>query len=244
MILVAEEAISTPKIEKIVFPGKLLGNFNDIKEKVSQIPFYSSTLENNELTIVRVESRNIKKMPYLFYIVLVDPDKLTVLYSVPQDASESLRRSTILKHLTSLISIIADHYNVDEGIFSQYIDSTLDKLLNSLSQTYSTIFNKYESLVNEYREIKRSNLELTSSNRNLTIQASQLTSENKILAEQLKRLQAYSDEALMSLVEDWIEVHNNTIDLDEFSKTYKLSPPRVEEILDRMVSMGYLELRT
>ena len=86
-------------------------------------------------------------------------------------------------------------------------------------------------------------MNVSASNRNLTVQTSMLTADNKNLVEQLKTLQTYSDNALMAMVQDWLEVHNETIDIEQFAKTYKLSSPRVEEILDKMVSMGYLRLK-
>ena len=75
------------------------------------------------------------------------------------------------------------------------------------------------------------------------MQTSQLNDENKKLKEDLSALQKYSDQALMNMIMDWIEVHNSTIDVGEFSKTYNIVQPRIEQILDKMVSQGYLELK-
>jgi DNA-binding IclR family transcriptional regulator len=47
----------------------------------------------------------------------------------------------------------------------------------------------------------------------------------------------------MVMIEDWIESHSDTIDIMEFSKTYRLTAPRVEQMLNKMVSMGYIELK-
>lgn len=243
MIGVPEETIPNPKTEKIVFSGKMIGSFKEIKSRVDKIPFYSSKLEEKQLTIVRVESRNIRKAPYLFYIIIIRDDSITVIYSLPYDASGSMRRAQILKDLAGLISVTADHYFVNEGAFFQYVDSVLDSILSGLSKEYSTLFNNYESLLNEYRETKKLNIELSSSNRNLTVDASHLSQENKILGDKLGKLQKYSDEYLMAAIEDWLEVHNSTIDINEFSKAYDIISTRVEEILDKMVSTGYLQLK-
>ena len=119
----------------------------------------------------------------------------------------------------------------------------IDNLINGMSQSYSTLFNKHDALLSEYMELKKLVKELSISNRNLTIQTSQLNDENKLIGEQLKSLQTYSNDALMAMIEDWIEVHNSSIDVGEFSKTYKVPEPRVEQVLDKMVSMGYIELK-
>ena len=231
-------------MEKIIFPGKILTSFDAIKTKLSQIPFYSIGLEDDGLTVARVESRNIRKMPYLFYLMKIAKEGIEIVYSVPQDTSESLRRTSILRDLASMLSNLSEDYELSQGELLQYTDSTLDKLITGLSQSYSTLFNKYDSMLDEYRALKRLNLELSSSNRNLTIQTAQLSTENKSLSAELEKLQKYSDESLMSIIQEWIEVHNNTIDIEIFAKNYGITAPRVEEILDKMVSAGYLEVQS
>jgi hypothetical protein len=48
----------------------------------------------------------------------------------------------------------------------------------------------------------------------------------------------------MALVEEWIQVHGNSIDIMEFGKSHDVAPTRVEQILDKMISLGYIELKT
>jgi hypothetical protein len=233
-----------PKVEQIEFPGKLLTSLEEVKGKLAVVPFYSFQLGADKLEIVRVESRNVKKKPFLFYMIEISKDKLDVTYSLIPGGSDRLRRATVIENLASLLAMISDSFQIDSAKFYQYIDSVMDNLLNGLSQSYSMLFNKYDSLLNEYIETKRLLGELSNSNRNLTIQTSQLSEENKNLNEQLKSLQTYTDEALMAMVEDWIEVHNSSIDIGEFSKTYKVPEPRVEQILDKMASLGFIELKS
>ncbi len=242
--IVVEESIPAPKMEKITFPGKLLTTFDAIKSKLAVIPFYSTGLDADALTIARVESRNIHKMPYLFYIIMIKRDGVEAVYSIPPDTSSDMRRANILRSVCAILALVTDDYTVSQTELLQYADSTLDKLLAGITPSYSTLFNKYDGMLEEYRAFKRLNLELSSSNRNLTIQAAQLSAENKAQKAELEKLQKYSDESLMSMVEDWIEVHNNSIDIDLFSKTYSINAPRVEEILDKMVARGFLEVQS
>ncbi len=233
-----------PRVERITFSGKMMGSFDQAKAKLSDMPFFSVKASSDQLSIARVESRNIHKKPFLFYIITFTEEELNVVYSIAPDTSEKLRRLYVIKNLASILSLISGYYQIDYIKFFQYVDSSIDDALNGLSQNYSTIFNKYDSLLTEYRELKRLNLELASANRNLTIQTAQLDEENKQLKNQLKTLQTYSDEALMAMVGDWIETHSSSIDVDEFAQTYKLSVPRIEQILDKMVSQGYIDLKS
>ncbi|MEM0086892.1 MAG: hypothetical protein QW346_01750 [Candidatus Micrarchaeaceae archaeon] len=238
----AEEVL--PKVEELALAGKLVGTFEQMRDKLSALPFYSIKLDSNSLTLLRVESRNIRKEPFLFYIITFQPEGVSIVYSIAQDTSEKIRKLTIIKNLMSVLSIVNDYYKVDETKLFQYVDSGIEDMLNSLSEGYSSIFNKYDALVAEYRELKRQNLELAASNRNLTIQASQLSDDNKKLTAELNALKTFSDESLMAMIEDWIIAHNNSIDVNEFANNYKIPPPRVEQILDKMVSLGYIELKS
>lgn len=239
--MVEEE--QAPRIEEVEFPGKLATTLEAIKTKVLQIPFYTAKLSGGELDIIRVESVNVHKMPFLFYIIKVRPDSIVLLYSIIPNTSERLRRATALGGLAAVLAMAGADFRIDEAKFFQYIDSAIGDVLGGMTESYSTLFNKYDALVAGYTELKKLAQDLTVSNRNLTIQTSQLSEENKRLQSQLSDLQTYSDDALMAMVQDWIEVHNSSIDITEFAKTYKLTEPRVEQILDKMVSMGYMELK-
>jgi DNA-binding IclR family transcriptional regulator len=45
------------------------------------------------------------------------------------------------------------------------------------------------------------------------------------------------------MVQDWLEAHDATIDINAFAKNFKMSTTRVEQILNSMVSLGYIELK-
>lgn len=240
----AQEEEQAPKVEEVEFPGKLVTSLESIKSKLLQIPFYTTKLNSGELNIIRVESWNVHKMPFLFYIIKIKQDSLTMTYSIIPNTSERIRRATALGGLSAVISIISDDFKINEAKFFQYIDSAIGEILNGMSESYSALFNKYDALVSNYAELRKLTQDLNIANRNMTIQTSQLSEENKTLQEQLHALQTYSDDALMAMVQDWIEVHNSSIDITEFAKTYKLTEPRVEQILDKMVSQGYVELKS
>jgi hypothetical protein len=240
---VEDEAEVEPKIEQVEFTGKLTGTFDDVKSKVSRMQFYSFQEDVGKLDIVRIENVNLHKKPFLFYIITLRSDSLTLTYSIIPGSSDRLRRAVVIKNLASVLSVVADSFHVEEVKLFQYIDSAIDSLVGGMSQDYSMLFNKYDAMFGEYTELKKLASELGAANRNLTIQTGQLNEENKSLVEQLRSLQTYSDAALMAMVQDWIEVHSSSIDVGEFSKTYKVPEPRIEQILDKMVSMGYLELK-
>ena len=233
-----------PKVEELTIEAKLTGSMSALKDQLSQVPFYLINVDEKELNLVKVESRNINKKPYLFHIITLTNNSVTVTYSYLPDSSINLRRAGILKNLSGILSLISEQYNVDSSKFLQYVDSVLDSLTAGLSQNYTTLYNRYDAMLVEYRDLKRLNIELAASNRNLTIQSTQLSDDNKSLSSQINTLKKYSDEALMALVEEWIQVHGNSIDIVEFGKSHDVLPSRVEQVLDKMISLGFIELKT
>ena len=121
-----EETEVEPKIERVEFPGKLNGTVSAVKDKVAQMPFYNFREAEGGIDIVRVESRNVRKKPFLFYIITVKPDALTLTYSIVPGSSDRLRRAVVIKNLASILSVISDSFAIEEGKFFQYVDSVLD----------------------------------------------------------------------------------------------------------------------
>jgi hypothetical protein len=238
-----ETAFVEPKTEEITVRARLLGGFEGIARRLSGVETLEIEKGDSLLRVVRVESRDIQKRPFLFVMMELGADRLTVSYTVAADSSPKLRRMVALKEALSVLSLITDLYSVDNAELFQCLDSAVDELSASLSQSYSSLFNSYDAIFNEYKELRKINVELTAANKNLSVQASQLSEENKAFAARVKELEGYSDDSLMVMAEEWLEAHNSEIDVGEFSRVYKLSPTRVEGILNKMVSLGYIELK-
>ncbi len=232
-----------PTVQNISIKGTLLGTFDVMAGRLSTLQMFFIRATINDLTIIRVESRNIQRKPYLFMIFRFEKDRMSVDYSIAHSTSEKLRRLYVLRNLVAVLSLVTDIYEADSAELFQHLDSSMDEVLGTMSQEYGTMLNQYDSIRNEYRQLKRLNIELTNSNKNLAVGASLLKAENDELKIRLKQLETYSDDSLMALVEEWLEAHEGLIDINEFAENYKISPPRVEQILNKMVSLGYIEMK-
>ncbi|MEM3841302.1 MAG: cell division protein ZapB [Candidatus Micrarchaeaceae archaeon] len=232
-----------PDVDRFHVNGTLLGTFEGIASRLTSLQLFYIKDSGSSLSIARVESRDIQKRPFLFFIITFSRDGIDVQYSIAKDSSPKMRRLYVVKSLASVLSLISDQYQPEGSSIFQLIEASIDDVLGSLSQSYSTLFNNYSALLNEQRELKRLNIELTAANRNLTVQATQLSSQLKDLQSRLSELESYSDESLMVMIEEWLESHDSAIDINEFAKNYKTNPTRVEQVLNKMVSLGYIELR-
>jgi hypothetical protein len=232
-----------PEIEELKIGAKLTGSLDDISKRLSSLELFYLKQNPDSIVLLRIESRDIQKRPFLFFLLTLNRDSVVVQYSIAPDSSVKMRRLYLIKNLLNVLSLISDVYTVDNAELFQHADSAIDDVVNSIPQSYSALYNTYDSLYNEYKEMRRLNIELTASNKNLTVQGMQLSNENRDLQAKLKELQTYSDEALMARVQDWIESHDSTIDIDEFSKVNGVIPPRVEQVLNTMISRGYIEVK-
>lgn len=232
-----------PEVEELKFAAKLTGSMEEVSKRLSSLELFYLDKRQESVVLLRIESRDIQKRPFLFFIITLESASAIVQYSIAHDTSVKMRRLNVLKTMLSVLSLISDVYEVDNTELFQHVDSAIDDLVGSMPQSYSALYNAYEALNNEYKELRRLNIELTASNKNLTVQAMQLSDQNRDMEKKLKELQTYSDEALMARVQDWIEAHNSTIDVDEFSKANGVSPPRVEQILNTMISRGFIEVK-
>ncbi|MEM0106906.1 MAG: hypothetical protein QXD11_01345 [Candidatus Micrarchaeaceae archaeon] len=235
---------AAPEIRSFKFKAKALSTIDILYNRLSTLQVFNvAESSNNSVILSKVDSRDIQKRPFLFFIVTFTTDNIVVYYSISKDTSEKLRKLYVLKNLTSIISLITDIYQVDTNEFFQYLDSAIDDVLNSLSQSYSVLFNNYEALLMEERELRRLNIDLSNSNKALTAIATKLTAENEELKGKLKVLENYSDESLMIMIQEWLETHDNTIDIEAFANTYKVLSSKIEDVLNKMVAKGYLEMK-
>ncbi|MCL4379169.1 MAG: hypothetical protein M1160_02810 [Candidatus Marsarchaeota archaeon] len=232
-----------PEIEEMKLKAKLTGSLEEIAKRLSSLEVFQIASDQSGVTLLRIESRDIQKRPFLFFIIGLGSDGVTLQYSIAQDTSPKMRRLYVFKNLLNVLSLVSDIYYVDNAELFQHIDSAIDDVVGSMPQSYGALYNSYDSLYNEYKALRRLNVELTASNKNLTVQAMNLSSQNRELQQKLKELQTYSDEALMARLQDWIEAHNSTIDVDEFSKATGVAPPRVEQALNMMISKGFIEVK-
>jgi hypothetical protein len=232
-----------PKISTIKLSGRLTGKLEDLAAKISIVDILPVKTYPDKIVIARIESRDIQKRPFLFIIITLSADSVLVEYSIAPDYSEKLRRMAVLEMLLNVLLMVSDSYSVDSRELFQNLETSMDEVLNSITQNYSVLFNKYDSLFMEYRDLKRLNIELTAANRDLNVKTFQLDKENNELKEKLKVLEVYNEDELMVMVQEWLDSHSSTIDIGEFAKTYKLQMPRVEQILNKMQSLGYIEIK-
>ncbi|MHA2067590.1 MAG: hypothetical protein ACXABY_24765 [Candidatus Thorarchaeota archaeon] len=239
----AAETTHPPQVDGFKIKGKLTkGKLKDLAAILRSISFLEIAPEKDVLNVIYVESRDINKNPYLFSIVKLKDDEVEAMYTIPSEISPRKRRVDVIKYLLNILSLIESSYSVDNKTLYQLIENGIKDLSSSVTMDYTKLFTKYDSLKKEVGDLRKKVARLTEQNQALSTKNYDLKTKNDELSLRVKELEGLSDEALKSKLQEWVLEHSGSINISEFTKLYKVSDARVEELLNKLVSEGYLEV--
>ncbi len=238
---VKEEA-HPPQVDGFKISGSLSGTYKDIANTLRSISFLEVAPEKNLVNVAYVESRDINKNPYLFSIIKIKDNEIEVLYSIPSEISPKKRRIDVIMYLLNLLSLIDSNYKVDTKVVFQLLDSSIKELVGSVSMDYSKLYTSYDSLRKEVDDYRKKIDRLNNQNQALSNKNFELKAQNDELHLRLTSLESMSEAVLKSKLQEWILEHSGSISISEFTKVHKVSEGRVEEVLNTLVSEGYLEV--
>ncbi|MEM4166218.1 MAG: hypothetical protein QW153_00180 [Candidatus Bilamarchaeaceae archaeon] len=230
----------TPKVDGFKLKGNLKGKISNIVDILKSISFIEIAQEKNAVNIAYVESRDINKNPYLFSIIKLKDNEIEVVYSIPSEISPTKRRLDVIRYFLNLVSLIGDEYDVDNKVLFQLIEDAVKRVSESVSLDYSKLYTEYDALKKEVADLKKKNEMLAQQVDALSAYNYELKSENDELRLKLKKYETMSNDTLKVKIQSWIAEHNGSINIPEFCKVYGTAESKVEEILNQLVSEGYL----
>jgi len=230
-----------PAVYSYFIPAKLISSLGDISLKLKTLNFLGVSQKEESLIVFNIESRDLKKEPYLFYIFEFKKDGIEINYSVIPDTSPKQRKLVVAKVLLDILVLLKEDLEIDSTKFYSFLSSSIQDFLSTVPQNYETLFGKYDSLLESYKDLQKNLFSLQNSNKMLSLKVAELLEKNAELEARIKKLETMSDEVLMLKVQEWLQTHNGTINIGEFSSLYKVPESRVEEILNKMISLGYIQ---
>ncbi len=230
-----------PQVDGFKIKGSFKGTVKDISNVLRSISFLEIAPEKNLVNVVYVESRDISKNPYLFSIVKIKEDELEVLYSIPPEISPKKRRVDVISYLLNILSLIDVFYSIDNKAVFQLLETAVKDLTGSITMDYTKLYTSYDTMKKDVDDYKKKVERLNEQNQALTSKNYELKTQNDEIKLRLAELENLSDESLRVKLQEWITEHNGAINITEFSKLHKVAEGRAEEMLNRLVSEGYLE---
>jgi regulator of replication initiation timing len=239
----SKEETHPPQVDGFKMKGKLTkGKLKDLVAVLRSISFLEIAPEKDLLNVIYVESRDIDKNPYLFSIVKVKEDEVEVMYTIPPEIGPKKRRVDVVRYLINILSLISEYYEVDNKTLYQVVENAITELAGSVTMEYTKLYTAYDSLRKEVADHKKKIERLTEQNQALSSQNYELKTQNDDIRLRLQQLEGLSDEAIKVKLQEWITEHSGSIAISEFTRVYKVSDARVEEMLNKLVSEGYIEV--
>jgi regulator of replication initiation timing len=192
--------------------------------------------------VIYVESRDINKNPYLFSILKIKEDEVEVLYTIPPEIGPKKRRVDVIRYMLNILSIIAPFYEVDNKTVYQIIENAIKELAGSVTMDYNKLYTSFDSLRKQVDDNKKKIARLAEQNQALTSQNYELKTHNDDMRIRLNQLEGLSDDTLKAKLQEWVSEHSGLINITEFAKIHRISETKVEEMLNRLVSEGYIEV--
>ncbi len=223
--------------------GKFIkGKPKDLANVLRSISFLEIAPEKDALNVIYVESRDIDKNPYLFSIIKITDDEMEVLYTIPPEIGPKKRRVDVIRYVLNILSLIEGSFEVDNKTVYQLIENSIKELAGSVTMDYNKLYTAYDQLKKEVDDLKKKADRLTEQTQALTSQNYELKTQNDDFRLRVQSLEALSDDALKLKLQEWVADHSGAINISDFTKLYKVSDARVEEMLNKLVSEGYLEV--
>jgi hypothetical protein len=235
-------ASTTPQVDGFKVIAKLTGNFSEVASALRSISFLQVAPEKSSVNVAYIESRDINKNPYLFSIVKFRESEIEVSYSIPSEIGPRKRKLDMLSHFLNLLTLVEKNYSIDNRSILQLVESTVKEISGSVTMEYNKLFTSYDSAKKDLEDYKLKIENLTEQNQLLSSQNYELRSVNDELTLRVNQLESLPEDSLKSKLQQWVLEHNGTINVSEFSRIYKVPETRVEEVLNKLLSEGYLAL--
>lgn len=215
----------------------------EMAQLLSILTFLEMSQEDDALVALNVENRDIQKNPYLFSITYFKPDAIETLYSCIPGMSPKKRRLEVLRNTLNMLTILGDAYDVEIKEIYQILEASLADMAEYVTADYEKLFSQHDSLKSQNADLSKRVHDLAGANDSLSKENYDLKLKNDELVLKLKSLETYSDSVLGLKVQEWIKEHNGEINISEFSRVHSVPEMRVEQILNKLVTEGYLEAR-
>jgi len=238
-----KKELEVPRVGGFRVEARRTGTQDDLFSSLSALSFLELAAEKDVIVAINVESRDIQKNPYLFSVVYFNPSKIEVLYSYVPGMSPKKRRLDILKYFFNLLTMIDAIYSVDDKQVYQLLEAAINDMNEYVTSDYDKLYSYYDNMKNEVGILQKKVSSLTVSNTQLSRENYDIKLANDELTLKLRELQTFSDDVLKLKVQEWISEHNGEINLSDFARVHNVSETRVEQMLNKLVTEGFLGLR-
>ncbi|MEM4367368.1 MAG: hypothetical protein QW035_04570 [Candidatus Anstonellales archaeon] len=232
-----EESI---KVEKVSISAELKGDLKEVAKLLSGVSYLEVAHEGSSVSAAHIETVDINKKPYLFYIVTLKKDSIEMHYTIPPKVSPIKREVEVVKYLFNILELLSPYYSIKQDAMLQVVESAIEKASEIVSEDMNKLYVKYDHLRRESEDLKKRMATLQDSNERLSKENYVLKERYDAVKLKLDELERLPDSVLKVKLQDWLIEHHGKIDICEFASVYKVPETRVESALKELVEEGYL----
>lgn len=241
-----EQKIQTPEFRKpsigaFSIKARLKNTLKEVASLLRSASFLEVAQDKDSVNALYVESRDINRQPYIFSILKATEDGIELSYSIPQELGPGRRRLNMVRYFINMLTMLEPSYEIDNKIVLQLMETSIKDVIDSVSMDYSKLYTEYDGVKKEVDDLKKKNKRLSEENSAISNEIYEMKNRNGELTLRVKELENLSEEALKTRVQEWIMEHNGEINISEFSKINNVSEVRVEEVLNRLITEGYIQ---
>ncbi len=231
-----------PLVNAISINAEMKTDFSSICKKLkNSLPSWKVLSTKENAVAMWVESRDLSQNPYKCIIIKLYKNKIDVVYTVPPDEAQTIRRWFVVRVLINVLSIIEEDYVLSSSIAIQLLDGALSEIEALLKKDPGEMYVSLTRLKAEVGELRRRVRYLENEKKRLTQENYALSIKYEKLYRKMKEISRLEGDALKAKLQEWINAHNGELDILAFSKTFDVPMFLVERALDEMVKEGYLE---
>lgn len=238
-----EEAVGEPTVSGFKIKAKRVTDKAPVLNALSTVSFLEIAEEKDGLAAINVESRDIQKNPYAFSITYFRKNMIETIYTCVPGMSPRMRRLAALKYFLDILTAVGECYEIDMREIAQLFEASVSEMEEYVAMKHGELFSKYDGLKSEVGSLQKKVKALTETNDSLSRENHWLKEKNDKLVLRVRELETYSDPVLMSKVQEWISDHRGEMNISNFSKVHNVPETRVEEILNRLIRMGFIEAK-
>lgn len=239
----AQPTSTAPSVSGFRVQAKRIRPASDLTAHFSELAFLEMTVDKDTLVALNVENRDIQKNPYLFSVIYFRPNLIEVMYTCLPTMSPKKRRIDVLRHFLNLLTIAEDCYEIDMKQIYQLLEASVTDMTEYVTADYDKLFSLYDNLKTEHTALQKKVKEMTEATSSLSKENYELKSRNDEVSLKLKGLETFSDPVLSLKIQEWLAEHKGEINISDFSKVYNVPESRVEQMLNKLVTEGYLETK-
>ncbi len=239
----AAPSSSEPSVSGFRVMARRTRTVKDLSTRFAELSFVEMNADGDALNVLNVESRDLRKDPALFSIIRFKPEGIECTYTCLANMSPKKRRLEVLRHFLNMLTLVEDCYQVPTKQLYQILESAINDMSEYVSLDYEKLFSLYDNLKAEFSSAQKKAKDLVESSAQLSKENYELKNRNDELVLKVKALETLSDQVLTLKVLEWLAEHRGEINIAEFSKVYNVSETRVEQMLNKMVTEGFLETK-